>query len=93
MPYRIRYSAEARDAIRRAPAFFRAPIRRWIDRLTEDPRPGEAGPLEHIPDGFRIRLRAWRLVYQVREDEMSVLILRIGLKEGPEFYEGLPVDE
>ena len=90
MPYRIEYSTEARKAIHDARAFYRAPLRRWIERLAHDPRPGEVEPLDEIADGYRIRIRGWRLVYQIHDDEAVVLILRAGLKAGLEFYQDLP---
>ncbi len=91
MPYRVEYSPEARRAIRDAPAFYRAPLRQWIERLAQDPRPAAAEPLRGIAEGYKIRIRGWRLAYQIREESVVVLILRVGRKTGPEFYEDLPV--
>lgn len=41
------------------------------------------------PERYKISLDRWRVIYRVLEEELTVRIIRIRLKHGPEIYEGL----
>lgn len=90
MPYRIRIHPEAARQVERLPGHVRQRVRRLIRGLALDPRPAEAGELREMPGRYRIRIDRWRLVYRVDDDVLVVVVLRTGLKTGPEFYEDLP---
>ncbi len=90
MPYRIEYEPEVLDELKHARGYYRGAARRRISALAADPRPGDAEPLRDLPNAFKVRLKDWRLVWRVDDEERVVYILRAGLKEGPEFYEDLP---
>ena len=90
MTYRLKYTEEARQALRRIFGNYRQRLRREIEALALNPRPPHALLLRgDAPDRYRIRLDRWRLIYSVRDDESAVRILRIGVKAGPETYEDL----
>ena len=90
MSYRLRYSGEVRHALRSLPAFYRQQVRRVLEALPENPHPPRSGPLrEGIPNGYRIRLGRWRIIYQVDDDEQTIYVLAIRRKAGPETYEHL----
>ena len=65
-------------------------MRRCIEALAADPRPGDAESLREAPDTYRVHLRDWRVVYRVDDEGCVITILRTGLKEGPEFCRDLP---
>lgn len=92
MPYRTDFNGEARKALRSLPSYYRPRIKRAIQSLENDPRPRVAEPLREIPNGYKIRVDRWRIIYQVDEEEQRVKIARICLKTGPETYEGLDWD-
>lgn len=74
------------------PGFIRQRVRRQVEELRTNPRPPGAKEQDPpCPPGFyRMRFDRYRLVRQ-GDDEMAVVrVLRAGLKEGPDFYEGLP---
>lgn len=52
-------------------------IARRIDRLTEDPR-GNAVKLRGAGDVWRARVGDYRILYQVEDDRLLVLVIRIG---------------
>jgi mRNA interferase RelE/StbE len=85
--YRIEYAPEIRAELRRVPGNYRQRFRRIIEALAQNPRPQYAIELRDRPNRYRIRVDKWRLVYEVEDDVLLILVLRIGQKTGPEFYE------
>ena len=45
--------------------------------LREDPRPGQATQLVGDPRTWRVRAGDWRILYEIRDDEIMVLILDV----------------
>lgn len=93
--YRISYAEEAKRAIPGLPGNYRQRIRREIAALADNPRPARAERLRDDParmdppERYKISLDRWRVIYRVLEEELTVRIIRIRLKHGPEIYEGL----
>ena len=83
MPYQLKYTTEARDALPMLPGFYRQQIRRAIESLADNPRSGVA-ELTKQPNRFKIKFDRWRLIYDVDDEDEVVRILRIRLKRGPE---------
>jgi mRNA interferase RelE/StbE len=56
-------------------------VRRRIDRaimaLGNNPRPPGATKLGDV-DAWRIRVGDWRVIYQIRDSELLVLVIRVG---------------
>ena len=90
MPYRIRYSDEAKRTIPGIPGNYRQRIRRMIEGLTGDPHPVEAIELERELGGlFKIKLDRFRIIYTFNEDAGIVFIIGIRVETGLETYEDL----
>ena len=90
MPYRIRYSDEAKQTIPDIPGNYRQRIRRMIEVLTGNPHPSEAIELERELGGlFKIKLDRFRIIYTFNEDARIVFIIGIRPKTAPETYENL----
>jgi mRNA interferase RelE/StbE len=66
----------ARELSKLEPAVRRRLARR-IDRLTQDPRAG-AVKLRGAEDVWRVRVGDYRIVYQVHDDRLLILVIRIG---------------
>ena len=60
-----------------------------IENLGDNPRPPGAKELRGLPEHFRVRPNGWRVIYRVDKGSLSLLVLAIRLKSGPETYEGL----
>ncbi len=88
MAYRLDYAPAARKAIR---AIRDAKLKRRIEtallRLREEPRPAGAKRLAGQEGLLRIRVGDWRVLYEVHEREVVVLVVRIGPRG--EVYERL----
>ena len=57
---------------------MRRQIQRVIDRLAEDPRPGQATQLVGDPRTWRVKAGAWRVLYEINDDQLVVLVLDVG---------------
>jgi mRNA interferase RelE/StbE len=56
-----------------------------IEALAEDPRPEGAGKLAGTPKGtvlWRIKEGAFRIVYEIRDEELIVLVVLVAQREG-----------
>lgn len=75
---------------RRAEKFLRAVgerklyqrLRAAIDSLTANPCPAGCVKLAGSSDLFRLRVGAYRIVYQIQEEHLVVLIVDIGHRQG-----------
>lgn len=57
---------------------LRGRIVRALQGLEEEPRPSGAKRLVGLSGTLRIRVGDWRILYEVREQEVVVLVVRIG---------------
>lgn len=88
MHYQIKYTDEAKNALRTAPGYYRQRFKRAIEDLSDNPRPAVAEPMRE-PDRFKIKFDRWRLIYDIADDVCVVRILRVRVKTGPETYQDL----
>jgi len=52
-------------------------IRTWVEALGSDPRPAGCSKLTGADDIYRVRIGDYRLLYQVRDDVLFVLVLSV----------------
>lgn len=57
---------------------YRKRIVAKIDALQSDPRPTGCKKLQGERDVYRIRIGDYRVVYQIRDKELLILIVRVG---------------
>jgi mRNA interferase RelE/StbE len=76
--YRIQIAPRAVRQLRKLPTAVQERIARRIDRLAADPRPRGSIKLEGEDELYRIRVGVYRVIYQIRDDELVVVILRAG---------------
>lgn len=57
---------------------LRVRIIRRLDALASNPRPRGAAKLTNQDNIFRLRAGDWRIVYEVRDAELVVLLVKIG---------------
>ena len=89
MLYQINYTDEARRALWTVPGNYRQRIRRVIEALANNPHPPKSKELRELPDRYRLRMDSWRIIYSVDNQELTILILRVRRKEGPETYQDI----
>jgi mRNA interferase RelE/StbE len=76
--YKVVFRDEAGQAFRRLDKSVQRRIQLVIGRLAENPRPGQATRLVGDPNTWRVRAGAWRILYEIDEDQVLVLVLDIG---------------
>jgi mRNA interferase RelE/StbE len=88
MRYWLEISSEVRKQIERLPGHLHRRVKQTIAALRENPRPVFAQELRDQPGRFCIQIDGdYRIFYRIHEDRLVVLVLRVGKKKGPEFYD------
>ena len=88
MAYRVELKRSAQDALAKIPQTHRRRIARRIDRLAENPRQRGVEKLAGVDSLYRIRVGDYRIVYQIQDDVLLVLVVRIGGRG--DIYRNLP---
>ncbi|MFO8013779.1 MAG: type II toxin-antitoxin system RelE/ParE family toxin [Phycisphaerae bacterium] len=87
MAYRVELKPSAARALKRVPRRDRRRIARRIDALAQNPRPKAARKLSGAEAIYRVRAGDYRILYQIQDDVLLVLVVRIGHRR--EVYRGL----
>jgi mRNA interferase RelE/StbE len=87
MPYAISIAPAALRSLRKLDAPVRKRIETAIDRLTDAPRPTACVKLSGVPNGWRLRVGDWRILYAIDDRRQTVLVVDVGHRR--EIYRGL----
>ena len=49
-----------------------------IEALADDPRPPGVKKLSNTPDGWRIRVGVYRILYRIKDDRLLVTVMKVG---------------
>ena len=86
MSYTVQFRPRAAKQLKALPKGVRKTIAQVIDALAENPRPSGAVQLKGT-DFMRVRVRDYRVIYELRDDVLVVLVVRIGHRR--DIYRGL----
>jgi mRNA interferase RelE/StbE len=75
--FKVEWRDEARQTFLRLDKAIQERVRRVVDRLAENPRPAQATPLVGDPHTLRVRSGAWRILYEIHDDQLVVLVLNL----------------
>ena len=78
MTYRVALSPLAARQLRKLDAQARRRIQAALDLLAEQPRPPAATRLVGGAGEWRVRTGDYRIVYEIEDDHLQVLVLRLG---------------
>ncbi len=78
MAYRVRIKATALKALRKLETQTRARLWLAISELADEPRPHGCRKIADGAGLWRIRVGKYRVVYQIRETELVVLVVKVG---------------
>lgn len=78
MKYRLEILPTARREIEGLPTNDRKRVDERIRALADDPRPPQAVALRGHKGLFRLRVGKYRVIYQVRDDVLLVLVVMVG---------------
>jgi mRNA interferase RelE/StbE len=79
--YSIQFARSADKALRQMPRDAAQRIRLRLDDIAEDlyaDHP-DVTKLQNRP-GYRLRVRDWRVIYEIEGDNLIILVLKIGLR-------------
>ena len=74
--YSLRFKASVAKDLRRLPKKDVARILKRIEDLAEDPRPTSCEKLSGR-EIYRVRQGCYRILYEIRDDELVVLVIRV----------------
>ncbi len=77
MKLRLRFSSGARRDLRRLDPRIRNRIENAIEDLSENPYPRASLKLKGFDRTWRIRVGVFRVVYEVHEDLVLVIVLKV----------------
>lgn len=76
--YRVELKPSAARALRKLDADIQRRLIARVEALAENPRPPGAEKLEGRRDLYRIRVGDYRIIYQVGDKVLLVLVVRVG---------------
>ncbi len=85
MTYRVTLSPAAARQLRKLDAHVRRRIQAALELLAEQPRPPSATRLVGGAGEWRVRTGDYRIVYEIEDDHLLILVLRLGHRR--EVYE------
>ncbi|MEU3309757.1 type II toxin-antitoxin system RelE family toxin [Nocardiopsis sp. NPDC055551] len=85
--YELRYTHAARKGIKNLDGSVRKRVRRAIEALAENPRPEGRVQIKGQTDMWRIRVGGYRIRYEIDDDVLVVLLLKVAPRGG--FYDDL----
>lgn len=78
MTYEVALTPMAARALRKLDPQVRRRVQAAIELLSEEPRPPAAKPLVGGAGEWRVRTGDYRIVYEIHERRLLVLVLRLG---------------
>jgi mRNA interferase RelE/StbE len=75
--YSVEFRRSADKELGQLDARVRARLLRTIAALADDPRPPGVKRLAGAEDLWRVRVGDYRVVYEIREDEVLILVVRV----------------
>jgi mRNA interferase RelE/StbE len=87
MTYELEFDPRALKEWRKLGATVRDQFKKKLSEVLKRPRI-EANRLRELPDCYKIKLRkaGYRLIYQVQDEKVSILVLAIGKRNNSEAY-------
>ncbi len=78
MTYRVELKPSVVESLAKIPLSDRKKIARKIDSLSENPRPRGVVKLAGEESLYRIRSGDYRIIYQIQDEQLLVLVVRVG---------------
>jgi mRNA interferase RelE/StbE len=76
--YLVEYTPAAARQIRKLNKIIQARLKSKIAMLSENPRPHGSKKLKSFEKSYRIRVGDYRVIYEIHDDVLLVLIMKVG---------------
>jgi len=76
--YRIEFLKTAQKELLKLPREIQRRMAAKLDALLSDPYPPDAKKLRNGNGRFRIRIGNYRIIYRIEEEQLVILIIKIG---------------
>jgi mRNA interferase RelE/StbE len=76
--YEVRLKPSAERKLRKLPRDAQQRIARRLDGFAAEPRPSGCERLSGLDDLYRVRVGDYRIVYEIEDDILVVLVITIG---------------
>jgi len=86
MSWDLQIERRAQKALKKISNPYKTNLIQAIDRLSDNPRPDGCKKLKGSESLWRIRVNDYRIVYQIKDEHLLILIIRIGHRK--DIYEG-----
>jgi len=86
LAYSVELAPAAKRQVRKLDRAIQERIIRRIEELGKDPRPPGVEKLEGVERIYRVRLGEYRIVYEIQDKILVVLVLKVGHRK--EVYRG-----
>ncbi|WP_026529526.1 type II toxin-antitoxin system RelE family toxin [Haematomicrobium sanguinis] len=77
MKYRVEFTAAAAKQLRKLDAGIRRRIESSLGKLRDNPRPAGVKKLSGADNSWRIRIGDYRVIYEIHDEVITVLVLRV----------------
>lgn len=77
MTYRVELTPRARRDLKSLPEEVQSRVQPYLDALAENPRPHGVKKLAGEDDTYRIRVGTYRILYQIQDKILLVLVVKI----------------
>ncbi|MDZ8105399.1 MAG: type II toxin-antitoxin system RelE/ParE family toxin [Nostoc sp. DedQUE12a] len=71
-------SKSASKQLKKLPVDIQSRLESKIQQLGQDPRPDGVGKLKNGENRYRIRVGDYRILYQIFDDVLIVIVVRVG---------------
>lgn len=78
MTYSIQILNKARKQIKALPKDIQAQVRAAIKALAHEPRPSRVKKLSGSKNLYRIRIRQYRVIYEIKDDVLLIVVVIVG---------------
>ena len=86
MAYSVELAPAAKRQVRKLDRAIQERVIRRLEALGKDPRPHGVEKLEGVESTYRVRLGEYRIVYEIQDKILVVLVLKVGHRK--EVYRG-----
>lgn len=78
MTYQTEFSSSARRQLKKLPSDIQLEIREAVNQLATTPRPMGIEKMSGNEDLYRIRVRDYRIIYEIYDEVLVVVVVKVG---------------